>query len=61
MPTDTDESTAADLERLRRLEQRMLDRGYLRSRYGFWVAPGTIGIESRTDIEDVEDDETGED
>ena len=59
MPTDwdTDEPDAADREWLRGLEQFMLDRGYVRDEHGFWVLSGTIGIETRTDIEEVEDGE----
>ena len=38
--TDTDETTSADQDRLRTLDEMMYASGYVRSSHGFWIAPG---------------------
>ena len=44
--TDTDEMASADQDRLRTLEEMMHASGYVRSRHGFWIAPG---VETKTE------------
>ena len=44
--TDTDETTSADQDRLRTLEEMMYASGYVRSSHGFWIAPG---VETKTE------------
>ena len=38
--------TSADQDRLRTLEEMMYASGYVRSRYGIWIAPG---VETKTE------------
>ena len=38
--TDTDETTSADQDRPRTLDEMMYASGYVRSSHGFWIAPG---------------------
>jgi hypothetical protein len=51
--TDTDtEFSATAQKRLRKLEEMMLDRGYVRDQHGFWILPGAEGwlaIKQRTE------------
>jgi hypothetical protein len=51
---DPDEFSAADRIRLRRLKQFMVDRGYVRNKYGFWVVPG---LETESQADSSDDDE----
>ena len=43
---DTDETTSADQDRLRTLEEMMNASGYVRSSHGFWITPG---VETKTE------------
>ena len=44
--TDTDETTSADQDRPRTLDEMMYASGYVRSSHGFWIAPG---VETKTE------------
>jgi len=57
MPTDADdpEFTAADREKMRRLEHLLREHGYVKDLRGFWVVPGAVGIEPQ--FGDIEEDD----